>query len=373
MTSVDTRRQPYPVGIEDVAIEAIERQVPNGEAPALAPNQYLAVIGKPVPRADGRAKVTSAARFTVDVQLPGMVHARLLRSPHPHARVVAIDVSAAERHPDVHAVHLITVLVGRAVESAPKVAAAGSRERRVLYVGDPIAAVAATTSDAARAALDLIKVDYRPLPFVVDFEDAQAANAARVFDESVHGESYAGGAPGGTELPRRGNVRGPNRTGSRGDVALGFTQADVIVEGEFRTQVETHCCLETHAVVADWRPDMLTVYLSTQYAAGVRNELAFAFGLPRSRVRVVVEAMGGEFGSKSSAGNYVRAAVALSRNAARQVLATLLNAATLVVGAARHASRVALTVATPLAKNAYKVPVFEALARRAIIDAGSPT
>ena len=98
----------------------------------------------------------------------------------------------------------------------------------------------------------------------------------------------------------------------------GFAQADVIVEGEFRTQVQTHCCLETHAVVADWRADRLTVYLSTQYAAGVRNELATAFGLPRSRVRVIVEAMGGGFGSKSSAGNYVRAAVALSRMRARR-------------------------------------------------------
>ena len=122
-------------------------------------------------------------------------------------------------------------------------------------------------------------------------------------------------AAGGAEPPQRGNVRGPNRAGSRGDATQGFAQADVVVEGEFRTQVQTHCCLETHAVVADWRPDMLTVYLSTQYAAGVRNELASAFGLPRSRVRVIVEAMGGGFGSKSSAGNYVRAAVALSRMA----------------------------------------------------------
>jgi xanthine dehydrogenase YagR molybdenum-binding subunit len=98
-------------------------------------------------------------------------------------------------------------------------------------------------------------------------------------------------------------------------VTAGFAQADVVVEGVFRTQVQTHCCLETHAVVADWRPDGLTVYMSTQYTAGVRRELAQVFGIPLSRVRVVVDAMGGGFGSKSGAGNYVRAAVTLSRQA----------------------------------------------------------
>lgn len=316
MTLVDTRSNTYPVGIEGVAMGSVAREVPAGEAPPLAPNRELSVIGKSVRRADGRSKVTGAARFTVDITLPGMLHARLLRSPHPHAQILAIDASAAELHPDVRAVHLITTIVGRAVESASDGDPPGAvSRRRVLYVGDPVAAVAATTPQGARAALDLIKVVYRPLPFVVDIEDARAENAPRVFDGAVHGENYAGGPAGGAEPPQRGNVRGPNRTGSRGDVTQGFAQADVVAEGEFRTQVQTHCCLETHAVVADWRPEMLTVYLSTQYVAGVRNELASAFGLPRSRVRVIVEAMGGGFGSKSSAGNYVRAAVALSRAA----------------------------------------------------------
>jgi xanthine dehydrogenase YagR molybdenum-binding subunit len=313
MTDVDTRRQTYPVGIEGVSIASIERQVPIGEAPVLAPNSELAVIGKSVPRADGRAKVTGTARFTVDVKLPGMLHARLLRSPHPHAEVLAIDTSAAERNPSVRAVHLITAVVGRAIESVPGGHGAAGSRHRVLYVGDPIAAVAATTPQDARDALDLIKVNYRPLPFVADIEDARADNSPKVFDGPVHGEGFVEGATGAAELPQRGNVRGPNRAGSRGDILEGFAQAKVIVEGQFRTQVQTHCCLETHAVVADWRPESLTVYLSTQYAAGVRNELATVFNLPRSRVRVVVEAMGGGFGSKSSAANYVREAVTLSR------------------------------------------------------------
>src|SRR5450631_908670 len=119
MTVVDIRRQTYPVGIDGVSIGSIERQVPTGEAPALAPNRQLSVIGKPIPRVNGREKVTGAARFTVDVKLPGMLHARLLRSPHPHARIISVDTSGAERAAGVRAVHVITETVGGAVEANP--------------------------------------------------------------------------------------------------------------------------------------------------------------------------------------------------------------------------------------------------------------
>ena len=116
-------------------------------------------------------------------------------------------------------------------------------------------------------------------------------------------------------LPQHGNVRGPSTGASRGNAKAGLAAAEVMVEGEYRTQVQTHCCMEPHAVVADWRKDGLTVYMSTQYTAGIRAQLAQAFGLPLGRVRVVVEAMGGGFGSKSGVNNYVLAAVALSRQA----------------------------------------------------------
>jgi len=315
MTSADTRSQKYPVGIDSVSMAEIERRVPAGEAPPLPPNAQLAVIGKSIPRINGRAKVTGAAPFTVDVKLPGMLYARLLRSPLPHARVMSIDIGAAERHPGVRAIHVINDVVGRAVETTGQNTPAGTSGRRVLYVGDPIAAVAAVTPEAAQAAVDLIKVDYQPLAFVVDLEDARKPDAPRVFTHPVHGESFAGGNPAGAALPQQGNVLGPNKSGSRGDAAAGFADADVVVEHEFRTQVQTHCCLEPHGLVADWRKDGLTVYMSTQFTAGIRAELAAAFGLPLSRVRVIVDAMGGGFGSKSSAGNYARAAVTLSRQA----------------------------------------------------------
>jgi xanthine dehydrogenase YagR molybdenum-binding subunit len=317
MARGDTHLQKHPVGIDPAALSEAERQVPAEEAPPLPPNASLAWIGKSVPRLDARAKVTGAARFTVDVKLPGMLHARLLRSPLPHARVISLEVGEAERYPGVRAVLPINETAGRAVEVQGQTRPpSGSSARRVLYVGDIVAGVAAATPAAAEAALRLIRVQYQPLPFVVDIESARRSDAPAVFEGPVHGgESYAGGTASGAPLPQQGNVRGPNRAGSRGNVSEGFAQADVVVEGEFRTQVQTHCCLETHAVVADWQADGLTVYLSTQYMVGVRRELAQAFGLPLSRVRVVVDAMGGGFGSKIGVGNYVRAAVALSRQA----------------------------------------------------------
>ena len=304
-----TRTQREPFGLLPGALGEAERQVGGDEAPPLAPNAALAWIGKPVPRINGRAKVTGAARYTVDVKLPGMLHGRLLRSPHPHARLAALDLAPAAKHPGVRAALALDEAVGRAVE------APGAGGRRVLYVGDVVAAVAAATPEAAEAALRLIRADYQPLPFVVEIEKARRADAPVVFERPVHGEGYAGAIASGAPIAQQGNVRGPNTAGSRGDAGAGLARAEVVVEGEFRTQVQTHCCMETHAVVADWRADGLTVYLSTQYTAGVRAELAQAFGLPLSRVRVVVDAMGGGFGSKSGAGNYVRAAVRLSREA----------------------------------------------------------
>ena len=318
MAAGDMREQKYPVGLDPSALAEVERRVAADEAPPLPPNAKLAWIGKPVPRIDGRAKVTGAARFTVDVKLPGMLYGRLLRSPHPHARLLSLDLGAAAKYPGVRAVLAVNEPVGRAVEapadahSAPEAGA-----RRVLYVGDVVAGVAAVTPAAAEAALRTIKAEYRLLPFVVDLEAARQSDAPTVFERPV--QAYAGAMQSGSPLPQHGNVRGPNRTGSRGNMEEGFAQAEVTIEGEFRTQVQTHCCLETHAVVADWRPEGLTVYLSTQYIAGVRSELSQAFGLPLSRVRVVVDVMGGGFGSKLAAGNYVRAAVALSRQAGAPV------------------------------------------------------
>lgn len=295
----ETRSEVFPSGILSAGLGQTVRQIPLDEPPPLPPNAELAVIGRPVPRYDGRAKVTGATRFTVDVVLPGMLYGRILRSPHPHAAVRALDLAAAESHPGVRAV-------------LP--AFEGGDARVVRYAGAPVAAVAATSPAAADEAARLIEVDYQTLPFVVDIDAARAPEAPAVHDAASAPRGHASGFPAAAGLPLAGNVRGPALV-KRGDAAAGFASAEVIVEGEYRTAVQTHCCLEPHAVVADWREDGLTLYLSTQFTAGVRQELAEEFGLPLERVRVIVEGMGGGFGSKSSLGDYARLAVRLSRRA----------------------------------------------------------
>ena len=303
------RTETFPVGVVGVGLADETRQIPAGEPPPLPPNAELAVIGKPHPRLNGRAKVTGAIRFTVDVAPQGMLFAPILRSPHPHAEVRAIDTSAAERDPQVRAiVHAIAL-------DDPAHAV-------VRYVGQPVLALAATSMSAAEEALRLVRVDYRPRPFVVDLDEAQRPESAKVYDAGAAPGSSSGELAAQAGLPVEGNVRGPARA-SRGDVARGLAAADVLVEGEYRTQIQTHCCMEPHGLVADWRPDGLTVHFSTQFTAGVRRELANAFDLPLDKVRVVVDGMGGGFGSKSTLGNYGRLAVALSRQAGAPVRLTL--------------------------------------------------
>jgi xanthine dehydrogenase YagR molybdenum-binding subunit len=236
-----------------------------------------------------------------------MLIGRILRSPLPHARVRSIDFSAAQRRAGVKAI----VKAANLDDPARAV---------VRYVGQPIAAVAATSMAEAEEALKLIRVDYQPLPFVVDMDEALKAGAPKVYDAET--APQGGGFAGAAALPLDGNARGP-ALASRGDVEPGFAAAETMLEGEYSTQVQTHCCLEPHGLIADWRDDGLTVHISTQFTAGVRRELAQAFDLPIEKVRVVVDGMGGGFGSKSTLGNYGRLAVALSRQAGAPVRLTL--------------------------------------------------
>jgi xanthine dehydrogenase YagR molybdenum-binding subunit len=296
------RTETFAFGIASVGLGKVERQVPADEPPPLPPNGELAVIGKSAPRQDGRAKVTGGVRFTADISLPGMLHARILRSPLPHARLRSIDTSAAARHPGVRAI-------------LPIASPTDAQSATLRYIGAPVAAVAAVSKAAAEEALRLIRVDYQSLPFVADMDGARKEAAPQVYESAaVAPGGHPSGWPAAANLPLNGNVRGP-AISRRGNVTQGFRDADVVVEGDYRTQVQTHCCLEPHGIVADWRADGLTVYMSTQYTTGVRHELAEEFGLPLNRVRVVVDAMGGGFGSKSSLGNYGSIAVDLSRRA----------------------------------------------------------
>ncbi|MCA1593906.1 MAG: xanthine dehydrogenase family protein molybdopterin-binding subunit [Acidobacteria bacterium] len=300
----------------------IERAVPLDEPPPLPLNSELKVIGKRVPRVDGRLKVTGAAKYTADVRLPGMLFARMVTSPHPHARIRSIDTSAAEAHRQVRAIHILDRVLGNA-ELRDKSKELPAKFPIVRFAGQPIAAVAATTQAAADEAARLVKVVYEPLPFVVDMDKAREAGAPLVFPGPADQSGSAGGGGGPAGVKQKGNVRGPVRSGPHGqppgDVEKGFKEADVIVEGEFRTQVQTHSALETHGVVADWKPEGLTVYSSTQGTGSVRDELAEIFKLKKSQVRVVTEFMGGGFGAKFGAGNYGALATHLSKKAGAPV------------------------------------------------------
>ncbi|MGA7614722.1 MAG: xanthine dehydrogenase family protein molybdopterin-binding subunit [Thermoanaerobaculia bacterium] len=306
-----------PFGISTRKIGSIEREVPAAEPPPLPPNPELRVIGKRTPRIDGRLKVTGEARYTADVRLPGMLWATMVTAPHPHARIRSIDTAAAEALPGVRAVHVIENIQGSAVVRDPSKELV-SRWPIVRYAGQPIAAVAAVSPEIADEAARKVKVDYEVFPFVVDEDLAQKDSAPLVFPAAADQAGTAGGGGGPAGVPQKGNVRGPMGQ-PRGDVEKGFAAADVKVEAEYRTQVQTHSAMETHGAVADWNPDGLTVWASTQGTVGVREELAEIFGLPQSRVRVITEYMGGGFGAKFGAGNPGVVAVHLSKKAGAPV------------------------------------------------------
>jgi xanthine dehydrogenase YagR molybdenum-binding subunit len=321
-TEPKTRMVRVHAGIVGAKIEEIEREVSVDEPPPLGLNSELSVLGKRTPRVDGRLKVTGAAKYTADVRLPGMLFARMVTSPHPHARILSIDTSAAAAHTQVRAVHILE-RVRDVAELRDKSKELPSKYPVVRFAGQPIAAVAATSQQAADEAARLVKVEYEPLPFVVDKDEARKEDAPPVFPGAADQEGTAGGGGGPSGVRQKGNVRGPVRGGPRGqkpgDVEKGFKDADVIVEGEFRTQVQTHSALETNGVVADWKAEGLTVYASTQGTASVRDELAEIFELKKSQVRVITEFMGGGFGAKFGAGNFGVLATHLSKKAGAPV------------------------------------------------------
>ncbi|EAR02509.1 xanthine dehydrogenase family protein molybdopterin-binding subunit [Maribacter sp. HTCC2170] len=315
---MDTRKEKFPHGIPGHNLSQIEREIPNEEPPAWPINDKLKIIGKRVKRIDALDKVTGKAKYTSDMKLPGMLYAKMLRSNYPHAVIKSIDISNAERLPGVHAIHLLQNNSKEGEESSL------GKYPVVKYVGQPLGGVAAESLAIAKDAISLINVNYERKPFVIDIEKAMEIDAPIVFDVPIEQQADGGdvgevhdGSKG------KGNVRGPSTSsffgGPRGDLAKGFEEADVVVEKTYRTQVHTHMPLETHGVVVDWRADVMMVYASTQNTAGVRNEMASIFGLPKSKVRVVCDFMGGGFGAKHSAGSFGPMAANLAKKTGRPV------------------------------------------------------
>jgi xanthine dehydrogenase YagR molybdenum-binding subunit len=190
-----TKTVSMPIGIPGYTLHDEQRTVPASEPPVLPVNKDLDFIGKSPERWDGLAKVTGRARYTADVQLPGMLYACFVNAPLPHARVLSIDTSAAESHPGVKGVHVIESLLGAAVLRDPTLER--TKYPIVRFAGQPVAAVAATTPQAAVEAAAKVKVKYEALPFVVDADLAREPKAPLVFPGPADEAGTAGG--GGSE------------------------------------------------------------------------------------------------------------------------------------------------------------------------------
>lgn len=280
------------VGIQD-NLEEISLEIPDDKPRPWDGSDKLELIGGQIARVDGMEKTTGSAKYTFDIQLPGMLYGRFMRSPYPAAIIKNIDVSRAERVPGVKAVIPVQ-------DQLPI---------KIRFAGQEICAIAAETQQQADEAAKLIKIDYELKPFVLNAQDARKEDAPLVFEKTVEEKKTEGDiGEADNEIRQEGNIRGPNRSlkgGTKEEIEAALQASDVTIDKTYRTQVQTHSAMETHGVVAHWEDDQhLTVWASTQGTFSVRNEMADVFSLPRSNVRVLTNYMGGGFGAKFGAGLY---------------------------------------------------------------------
>jgi 4-hydroxybenzoyl-CoA reductase subunit alpha len=264
------------------------------------------VIGKAHRKIDAVAKVTGVTKFADDLSFPRMLYCKLLRSTEPHAKIIRIDTSAAECLDGV-----IAVLTGKDLPIPFGILPVSQDEHalcldKVRFVGDPVAAVAATSEEKATAALDLIKVEYEPLRAIASAEDALAHPEPRIHD---YGDS--------------GNLHKLVDL-EFGDVEEGFAEADLVREDLFFFEGNTHLPMEQHAAAAVWSPDgKLTLWSSTQTPHYVHRALAKVLELPPARIRVIATPNGGGFGGKSDPFNHEIAVAKLAMVTGRPVKVTL--------------------------------------------------
>jgi len=258
----------------------------------------LKTVGHATPRIDALERVTGKATFTNDVRLPGMLYARILRSPHPHARIRSIDLSKASALPGVR-----TILTN---ENCKVVFGAGgisggqqynddvkkiTKHRRyvfnnpVRFVGDPVAAVAAVNRHVAEEALRLIQVDYEVLDFVLEPEEALKQGAVQIWPEG--------------NLSLNAQNQAQPMTTRRGSVDEGFKNSDLVFEDRYSTAFVHNAQMEPRSCVAAWEGDKLTLYTPSQGISNCRTDMARDLEMPVEKVQVIAKYMGGGFGNKN--------------------------------------------------------------------------
>lgn len=255
-----------------------------------------ALIGRSLERQDARDKVTGRARYTVDLRIPGMVEGTVLRSPYPHARIRAIDTRPAQRLPGVLAVLTgadltdIDPYFGQAVRDQPVLAI-----DRVRFAGEPVAAVAAVDARTAEEALRAIAVDYEPLPVIRNVDEALGAGACPLQVDRPRSTLFPDVQDVAPDVGR--NICHQFRY-RRGDPDHAFRTADLVFDDTFTLPSVHHFPLEPLGAIAHHQGSELVVWAGTQYPFAMRQALAEMFGLPQSRVRIVVPYVGGAFGSR---------------------------------------------------------------------------
>ncbi len=284
----------------------------------------FAAVGQRVPKVDGVDKATGAAQYIVDIKHPRMLYARILRSPHAHARILDIDVSRAQALRGVRAIltHRDVPPVLHAGQPQPR---AGSCARdqyiledRVRFVGDGVAAVAADHPDILEEALSLIRVEYEPLPAVFDPLAAMQPGAP-----SLHN----------TER----NLVIPPFVVQHGDVERGFAEADYIFEDRYETSRPMPAYMEPDVCVCEFdQSGRLTVWISTQAPFMVRGALSEVLGMPMSQIRVICEHMGGGFGAKQDLYQYPYLCALLAQRTGRPVKLEYTREETFIAGRSRH-------------------------------------
>lgn len=273
--------------------------------------EKYSVIGKRLPRLDAVAKVTGDSKYAGDFFLPGMLYGKILRSSVPHAKILNIDTSRAERLSGVRA-----IATGKDISNIPHgfiradPAPPFLRDKfslakeKVRFIGDEIAAVAAVDEDTATEALDLIKIEYEELPAYFSPKESMAPDAIRIHDHAENNVSVV-------------------ISFHIGDIGKGFSESDYVFEDNYSTQYILASYIEPHAAVADYsKSGDVTLWLSTQTPFYDRTNIAETLDIPESRVRIIKPALGGGFGAKTETHSLFTASAVLSRKAGRPVKMT---------------------------------------------------